>query len=254
MKVAAAQMPAVTCYDGNPIDHLRDRVRECERGGVSLLCCPEGALGGLADYIDAPDAIAVPRGGNSLAQLLAPLASDTVTTIVGFTERDVAGYYYNAAAVFSRGSVLGVYRKQHPAMRRSRYSPGTETPVFIAPGLTIGILICRDSVDIDLAARLVQQGAQVLCIPTNNAMPPDRGGPHLIDEIRGLDTQCATTFGVPVVRADVIGAFRGLTSVGGSMVSAPGQRQMRARGAPDGELIVSSIAAVYAEGLSASRR
>jgi predicted amidohydrolase len=236
-------MPTATCYDGSPIDHLRDRVRECERGGVSLLCCPEGALGGLADYVDAPDTIAIPRGGDSLSKLLAPLASDSVTAIIGFTERDVDGRYYNAAAVYSRGNVLGVYRKRHPAIRRSRYSPGSEVPVFSVAGVIIGILICRDSVDTNLAARLIQQGAQVLCIPTNNAMPTDRGGPHLIGEIRALDAQHATTLGVPVVRADVIGTFHGLTSVGASMVTSPGQSQMHARGTPDGELIVGSVAA-----------
>src|SRR3954464_13866081 len=102
MKIAAAQIPVATCYDGGAIDHLRDRVRECERGGVSLLCCPEGALGGLADYIAEPESIAIPHDGNALAQRLAPLASDAVTVIIGFTERDVTGRYYNAAAVYSR--------------------------------------------------------------------------------------------------------------------------------------------------------
>ena len=50
---------------------------------------------------------------------LAPLASDTVTTIVGFTEVTGTGRLHNTAAVFHRGSVIGLYRKLYPAINRS---------------------------------------------------------------------------------------------------------------------------------------
>ncbi len=229
------------CYDGSALPYLRDCVRECERAGVTLLCCPEGALGGLADYLDAPDSVALTAEGESLAQHLAPLMSEVVTVIVGFTERDQAGRYYNAAAVYSQGRVRGIYRKQHPAIRRSVYSAGVDAPVFPIPHGTAGVLICRDSLDTRLVAELVQQGATILCIPTNNAMPPDRGGPSLVDEVRTLDIQHAARFGIPVVRADVIGAYRGLTSAGATMVTLPDGRQLCARNTLSGELIVSHV-------------
>lgn len=241
MKIAAAQLPVSACYDGSAIAHLSIRVRECEKLGVALLCCPEGTLGGLVDYLEAPDAVALPPDGVSLARRLEPLASETVTVIVGFSERDADGRYFNAAAVYSRGEVRGVYRKHHPAIRRSRYSPGTDTTVFRSPGGTLGVLICRDSLDAELAESLVRQGAQTLCIPTNNAMPPDRAGPRLVDDVRVLDARYATTFGTTVVRADVIGEYRGLVSTGSSMVTTPGGKQVRAQGAGAGELIVAAV-------------
>src|SRR4051812_32946353 len=111
MRVAAYQMPVDACYGTDAIVHLSARVRECERAGVRLLCCPEGSLGGLADYVDAPDDIAIPADPNVIATQLRPLASLSVTVIVGFTERDASGHYYNAAAVYSRGAIVGVYRK-----------------------------------------------------------------------------------------------------------------------------------------------
>jgi len=241
VKVAAAQLPVTTCYDGSALEHLRHCVRECESAGVTLLCCPEGALGGLADYSDTPETIAHTTDDASLAQHLKPLASDAVTVIIGFTERDQVGRYYNAAAVYSQGRVRGIYRKRHPAIRRSRYSAGVDAPVFPIHGGTVGILICRDSLDTTLAAMLVQQGATVLCIPTNNAMPPDRGGPSLVDQVSALDKRNAASFGIPVVRADVIGAYRGLTSAGASMVTMPDGKQLRARDTPTGELIVTDL-------------
>jgi predicted amidohydrolase len=54
------------------------------------------------------------------------MASDTVTTILGFTELDRAGDLYNSAAVFSRGFVVGLYRKLHPAINTSVCKAGHE--------------------------------------------------------------------------------------------------------------------------------
>ena len=69
-----------------------------------------------------------------------------MTTIVGFTELAADNRLYGiSAAVFQRGSVVGVYRKRHPAINRSVYAAGRETPVFRAGALTFGIVICYDS-------------------------------------------------------------------------------------------------------------
>jgi predicted amidohydrolase len=241
MRVAAFQMPVEACYSTDAVAHLSARVRECERAGVHLLCCPEAALGGLADYVDSTDEIAIPADREVIATRLRPLASVSVTVVVGFTERDVDGRYYNSAAVYSGGAVVGIYRKHHPAIRRSRYSPSTEAPVFNVEGVTIGILICRDSTDMQLVATLVDQGAQVLCIPTNNAMPPDRTGPGFLDEIRALDADIAATFCIPVIRADVVGKTRGLVSAGASTITQPSAHQLGANGDEDGELIVAEL-------------
>ena len=43
------------------------------------------------------------------------------------------------------GSCVGIYRKRHPAIRRSIYAAGTELPVFRRDDLTFGIVICNDS-------------------------------------------------------------------------------------------------------------
>ena len=75
---------------------------------------------GLADYSDDPAAVAIPAHG--IGDALAPLASDTVASIVGFTELASSGALHNCAAVYHRGAVIGVYRKMHPAINRSVYS------------------------------------------------------------------------------------------------------------------------------------
>ena len=221
MKVAAYQAPLDVCRSPNVVAHLRAQVDRCELADVELLCCPEGVLGGLADYADDPDRIAIDVESGELARMLAPLASETVTTVVGFTERCPAGDLYNSAAVFQRGAVAGVYRKHHPAINRSVYRAGSVTPVFAARGLTFGVIICLDSQFAESAAALVALGAKALLVPTNNGLPPRKGGAGLIADSRACDAHLAVRHGVYVIRADVTGAHAGLASHGSSAITAP---------------------------------
>jgi predicted amidohydrolase len=157
-----------------------------------------------------------------LAEVLAPLASCTVTSIVGFTEI-VDDKLYNAAAVFHKGRVAGIYRKLHPAIRRSVYSAGLATPVFRVGELTFGILICYDSTFSEPARAMAAQGAKVLFVPTNNGLPTSRAYPGLVQEARASDRARALENGVWMVRADVAGANGELLSYGSSgIVDAKG--------------------------------
>ena len=66
------------------LDLIRARVEWCEANDVEILCCPEAILGGLADDSDRPERFAISVADGQLETALAPLASDRVTTIVGF--------------------------------------------------------------------------------------------------------------------------------------------------------------------------
>jgi hypothetical protein len=87
MKVAAYQPPLhATRSTETALGLIREQVERCELQGVEILCCPEGVLGGLADYAPRPGDLAVDAEGGELDALLAPLANDRVATIVGFTD------------------------------------------------------------------------------------------------------------------------------------------------------------------------
>ena len=121
MKIAAYQAPMLHCGSMESLDLIRKQIDWCQSEGVEILCCPEAILGGLADYAKRPTDFAINVDGGQLNTVLAPLASDTVTTILGFTEITRDGHLFNSAAVFHKGSVLGVYRKLYPAIRKSIY-------------------------------------------------------------------------------------------------------------------------------------
>lgn len=246
MKVAAYQAPLLSAAAGDVIDSIRLQVNRCEAEEIEILCCPEAILGGLADYAENPaaSALAVDR----LREVLAPLASETVTTIIGFTELTHNDKLHNSAAVFHRGRVEGVYRKLHPAIRRSVYEPGTSTPVFHVPGLTFGIVICNDSNFAEPARRMAAQGATVLFVPTNNGMPLERASRELVTEARKADIARAVENRMWVIRADVAGRTNSLMSCGplmscgSSAITSPNGSVVRSARSLAEDLLVAKIA------------
>jgi predicted amidohydrolase len=223
MKVAAYQAPLGFNGEGEVLGLIRGQVEWCEAEGVEILCCPEGVIGGLADYASRPADIALDAEAGQLEELLAPLASESVTTILGFTELSKGGRLYNSAAVFHRGSVVGVYRKLYPAINRSVYEAGVEMPVFTVGGLTFGIIICNDSNYYEPARIMASKGAAALFVPTNNGLPPAKAGAELVAQARNCDVARAVENSVYVIRADVAGRSESLVSYGSSgIVDADG--------------------------------
>lgn len=216
MRLAAWQAPLLPRGSMAAIGLARERVAWCEAEGIRVLLCPEALLGGLADDAEHPAEAAISVDNGELETLLAPLASDTVTTIIGFTEIASAGKLHNSAAILHRGAVRGIYRKLHPAIRRSVYSPGKDKPVFTIDGLTFGIMICNDTNHPELARALVARGAQVLFVPSNNALSPEKA--DVVSATHAVDIACARENRVPVVRADVAGRNADRVAFGTSII------------------------------------
>jgi predicted amidohydrolase len=239
MKVAAWQAPLVGSSAKDVLASIRSRVDDCEAEGVAILCCPEAVVGGLADY--APDACETAIPTSDILSFLAPIANARLTTIVGFTERSSDSCLYNSAAVVGHGRLSGVYRKWHPAVRRSVYRAGSASPVFQVDGACFGILICYDSTFPELGANLASRGARVIFVPTNNALPKSNSSSDLVLAARACDTALATGNHCWVVRADVAGMMGGLQSAGSSAIISPtGKTVSSARPLSD-DLLVAEI-------------
>lgn len=220
------------------VELIRERVRCCEAEGVEILCCPEAVLGGLADYAPSPADFALNVESGQLGNVLAPLASDTVTTILGFTEIS-GGELYNSAAIFHRGAVIGVYRKLHPAIRKSVYRAGDRIPVFSVGGLTFGIILCNDSNFPEPARTMASRGAAVLFVPTNNGLPPEKA--DVVAEARQVDVALAVENRVWLIRADVAGHCGHLVSHGSSGIVDPGGTVLRSARRLTEELLVADV-------------
>jgi len=241
MKVAAYQAPLLPSGSTQAISLIAAQVRICESIGVKFLCCPEAVIGGLADYASRPYEIAIGVQNGPLQRAVTPFASDTVTTILGFTEIGDDGRLFNAAAVVHKGAVVGLYRKRHPAINSSIYEPGHDTPVFTVGHLTFGIVICRDSTYRELAQGMADRGATALFVPTNNGLPPAKGGVEVVEHARDTDVARATENGVSVIRADVAGRADGLVSYGASGIVDRQGATLRAAKPLEVELVVAEI-------------
>lgn len=241
MKIAAYQAPLLAAGSMVALDLIRTRVRTCEAEGVAILCCPEAILGGLADQSEDPVRFAISARTGQLDAILSPLASDITTTIVGFTELGEDGHLYNTAAVFHRGTVAGVYRKLHPAIHQSVYRAGCHVPVFRVGALTFGIAICNDSNSPELANQMASRGATVVFVPSNNALPPRKGGAGIVTEARKVDVATAITNGMWVIRADVAGQAAQLVSHGSSAIVDPKGTVVRSAPALREDLIAAAV-------------
>jgi predicted amidohydrolase len=241
MKVAAYQAPLLAAGSLEAIDLIEERVAWCESEGVSILCCPEAVLGGLADYAEYPARFAMRTDDGQLARFLAPLTSDSVTSIVGFTELAANDQLYNAAAVFHRGRVAGLYRKLHPAIRRSVYSAGSATPVFQVGELTFGIVICHDSTFPEPARAMAAQGALALFVTANNGLPTKRAYPGLVQEARAADYSRVLENRVWMIRADVAGTNGELMSYGSSAIVDPDGKVIREANLQTADLLVADL-------------
>lgn len=222
MKVAAYQAPILAC--GSMVEALTllsEQVETCESSGVEILCCPEGIFGGLADYVTQPKVIALDVEAGQLDALLAPLASDRVAVILGFTEIDRGGQLYNSAAIWHKASVVGIYRKLYPAINKSIYAAGDKVPVFTVGDLTFGIIICNDSNYYEPARIMAARGATALFVPTNNGLPSTKAGPELVAQARNVDIARAVENNVWVIRADVAGRSETMVSYGSSGIVDP---------------------------------
>lgn len=241
MKVAAYQAPLLASGSMGALGPIRTQVEWCEAEGISILCCPEAILGGLADYSENPTQFAISADTGRLDTALAPLASDTVTTIIGFTELAAGGQLYNSAAVFHEGSVVGLYRKLYPAINRSVYDPGCKVPVFQVGELTFGIVICNDSNYFEPARLMAAHGATALFVPTNNGLPPTRASVDLAAQARNCDIARAVENSMWVIRADVAGRTDELVFYGSAGIVDPdGMVVQSARQLRD-DLIVAEI-------------
>jgi predicted amidohydrolase len=124
------------------------------------------------------------------------------------------GRLHNTAAVFHKGSVIGLYRKLYPAINQSVYDAGDRMPVFRVGRLTFGIVICNDSNYPEPARVMASQGATALFIPTNNGLPPEKA--DVAAHARNIDIALAIENNVSVIRADVAGRADGIVSYGSS--------------------------------------
>jgi NAD+ synthase (glutamine-hydrolysing) len=145
LRIGLAQInPTVGDLKGN-VRKILDYIGRARELGVDLVAFPELAVTGYPpeDLLLKPDFIEANL--DCLQQIVEGVRS--ITAVVGFV--DSADDIYNAAAIIHDGTLAGVYHKMYlpnyGVFDENRYfQAGTDYPVFVLPGTSVGINICED--------------------------------------------------------------------------------------------------------------
>lgn len=182
--------------------NLQAARREIDRAvaaGAELVILPEMfcvpyETARFADYAEAE--------GGEAQQMLAAAARDNACWLVGGSiceEED--GRYYNTSYVYDpQGQCVAKHRKMHLFdidIEGGQYfkesdvlSPGTSLTVFDTPWGRVGLAICFDIRFADMAAAMVDEGAQLLIYPASFNMSTGPRHWELLFRGRAMDGQC----------------------------------------------------------------
>jgi len=150
-------------------------IHEAGKQGVQILCLQEIFNGPYfcpsqdRRWYDAAEPVPGPT-----VELLAPLAKQyQMAMVVPVYEREIAGVYYNTAAILDAdGTYLGKYRKHHIPQtsgfwEKYFFKPGNlGYPVFKTRYATIGAYICYDRHFPEGARALGLAGAEIVYNPS----------------------------------------------------------------------------------------
>lgn len=172
MRIAAIQMHSGPDSARN-LSRSLDLARIAVEKGAKVVCYPELFLTPWFPKQEDPSlfSLAAEDSSDALRNFADVSAGTGSVIIVPFFEA-AKGKYYNSAAVFDSGRLLGVYRKVHlPDLPRYReqfyFSPGdTGFPVFETSQGRIGIQICWDNLFPEGSRILALKGAEVIIAPT----------------------------------------------------------------------------------------
>ncbi len=182
---------------------------------ADLIVLPELALCGYGDA-ERVRKLAVPQTSEFIDRVRALAGRTGKGLIAGYAEQADGGLYNSALAVGPDGDIRGNYRKVNlwGPHERSRFTPGTPSPVMPWGGLKLGMLICYDLEFAEAARDLALRGADTLIVISATSRPYSVV-PQVLVPARGYENGCH------VVYANVVGADGPYSFVGMSRITAP---------------------------------
>ncbi|MEU6993014.1 nitrilase-related carbon-nitrogen hydrolase [Streptomyces sp. NPDC046465] len=223
MRVALAQTDCALGEVGQNLETAREQVTLAATQGADLVVFPELSLHGYhLGGLEKDSSITTDDPG--LLALTEPGGPDV---LIGFHEH-TSLRAYNTAAYFSQGRLLHVHRKLYLPNylaweERKHVSPGQHLRAYDLPGGLgrAATLICNDAWQPVLPWLAVQDGAEVILVPTNSAASLD---PEAMDTGLYWDTLLSYTARMLqcwVVFVNRVGNENGASFWGGSRVVDP---------------------------------
>ena len=214
------------------LDQLEALVARAARAGARLVCSPENT-----PYLGTPAgklATAEPAGGPVERRLAALAARHGLHLLVGSlgeepAEGEAPGRCFNTSVLFGPdGSCLARYRKLHlfdidlpggPRFQESAHiAPGAAVVTTPTPLGRLGLSICYDLRFPELYRALVDEGAELLAVPSAFTAQTGKDHWHVLLRARAVETQCWVLAPAQEGRHDAAGSRQ---SYGHSLIVDP---------------------------------
>lgn len=216
----------IVCLDGDRkgnFARITSAVRQAKSQGADLVCLPEMALLGWVNPNAHQRAHPIP-GEDSEA--LCKLARDhKVHLCVGLAEKDVGHLYDSALLISDEGEILLKHRKINllAELMTPPYTPGKTVRVAETKLGRIGLLICADTHEPEILARMAELEPKLVLVPYGYAAQAEAWPGHG-KALEAVVINTAKTTGAPVIGTNLVGEisqgpWRGMT-YGGHSVAA----------------------------------
>ncbi len=207
MSAVRVAMCQTVCIDGDRrgnLARIEHAVAEAAGAGAQIVCLPESAVLGWVN----PDAHqrAQPIPGQDSQRLCEIAKRHEMFLCVGLDEKAGGDLYDSALLIDSTGRVLLKHRKiiLLDELMTPPYAAGHEVRVVQTPFGTVGVLICADTHEPEILARMAELKPDLVLVPYGYAAP-ERAWPRHGKALERVVTNAAKAFDAPVIGTNLIG-------------------------------------------------
>src|SRR5262245_32185484 len=172
MRIALIQMNSRTAARDENVERACDFITQAAEAGSDFVVLPEFFNNEYfpqyrdVRYMD----YAEPDDGHTLSRVQNAARQHQIYILATIFEMARPGLYYDTAMLIGRdGTILGKYRKVHPAallsLEKIYFRGGSSFPVFRVDEWTLGVSICYDNLFPESCRCLALNGAELIVAP-----------------------------------------------------------------------------------------
>lgn len=231
MGIVRVAMCQIVCLDGDRrgnLARIEQAVAEAAQAGAQIACLPESAILGWVN----PEAHrrAQPIPGEDSQRLCEIAKRHRMFLCVGLDEKTGEDLYDSALLIDDAGRILLKHRKMIllSELMTPPYSGGEEVRVVETALGRIGVLICADTHEPEILARMAKLKPDLVLVPYGY-VAPEQAWPEHGKELERVVTNAAKAFDAPVIGTNLIGqishgSWAGRTYAGHSVAADGGGR------------------------------
>jgi predicted amidohydrolase len=228
LHVACAQLRALPVQRAEQaLSQILAAIKRARRAGADLLVLPECSYPGYVLLDSRPYDRDIPSDSQALAAISREVRRNKLTCAVGIARARRGGTLRNEAVLLDHnGEEIGSYAKMHLWNFDNRwFRPGRSLPVYQTKFGTIGMMICADGRNPEIARTLAVKGAWLIADPTAwVGFGPSPEGIYNVQAEYMLRTRSLEN-GVWIAAADKCGSELGAVHYAGrSQIAAPDGR------------------------------